>query len=738
MAPEADQGGTVRGLLIAVLVLLVLAAATLAARVGGPHSGLDAILAVTATFLDGLPAIALLASGIGLGRLARPIFRESTEPLALQAAVGLSLLLTIVHLLGMSGALGTSVGRTMAIVPCAIGLALGGHQFAAVLRPGARPEALPPAGEVSRTLHPWRFALLLAATPALGVLIAAACNPPGWLWSSEFGGFDALSYHLQLPREWLEMGHVWPVEPRRFPLYFSSCIESAFAYLGWMRGLGGSRATPGPDPAWLMSCQVFHAAFSLIAAWLVSRATAMLVRRHAQNSGTVDGRSGSLAPTIAGGLTLATPWTVVVGSLAYNEMPMVALLAGAMIMAMDSTITAARRGAIAGWLVGIACGVKPTALLFAGLPVGVILVLTTPRAQWRRVLVPATIAGLVALAPWLTRNALACGNPVFPYASSIFGLSHWGSWWQFDRFAKGHSFSGTLLERFQLLVLPEQGEPGSISEHRGMMHAQWGLFFPLTAVAVFIALVRKSRMVLLVTLGLALQIAEWLFTTHLQSRFLIPLIVPSAMLIGYAASVIERHGAWSRTLASAIALAAITAQSSMTAWIFVREQRGRPNALLVPGPGILSGEPWAAQLDSLTPDELQNTLRHASPEVWINLSLPRDAVIYLLGDSTPLYIDRPVVYNTTWDNSLFGEAIRTSPTHPETWNDRVIAHGISYVLLNTSELDRLARSRWLDSDVGSRSAMAWLERMAERVMDWPEQSRTLYRLIPSPPSGAGQ
>jgi hypothetical protein len=38
---------------------------------------------------------------------------------------------------------------------------------------------------------------------ACGTMLAAAMVPAGFLWSTEFGGYDALSYHLQVPREWL-------------------------------------------------------------------------------------------------------------------------------------------------------------------------------------------------------------------------------------------------------------------------------------------------------------------------------------------------------------------------------------------------------------------------------------------------------------------------------------------------------------------------------------------------------
>jgi hypothetical protein len=71
----------------------------------------------------------------------------------------------------------------------------------------------------------------------------------------------------------------------------------------------------------------------------------------------------ALPSAIAFGVTVTTPWTVVVGSLAYNETPMLLLAAGALIVAIDPGLSAWRKGLLAGILIGAACGVKPTALL---------------------------------------------------------------------------------------------------------------------------------------------------------------------------------------------------------------------------------------------------------------------------------------------------------------------------------------------------------------------------------------
>ena len=76
----------------------------------------------------------------------------------------------------------------------------------------------------------WLPPLSWAAAPALAVLLIAACSAPGWLWQTEFGGYDALSYHLQLPREWFIQGRIttptWNVYGG-----FPSFVEGAYLHL---------------------------------------------------------------------------------------------------------------------------------------------------------------------------------------------------------------------------------------------------------------------------------------------------------------------------------------------------------------------------------------------------------------------------------------------------------------------------------------------------------------------------
>jgi len=81
----------------------------------------------------------------------------------------------------------------------------------------------------------------LLGIPALALaMLVAACQPPGWLWDSEAGGYDALSYHLQLPQEWRANHALWPNTHNVFS-FLPSYVEAAFLHLAALSGLSLSR-----------------------------------------------------------------------------------------------------------------------------------------------------------------------------------------------------------------------------------------------------------------------------------------------------------------------------------------------------------------------------------------------------------------------------------------------------------------------------------------------------------------
>jgi hypothetical protein len=564
----------------------------------------------------------------------------------------------------------------------------------------------PPA--VSR-LDAWTLTLAaLAGALGLAVLLAGAVQPPGWLWQSEFGGFDVLSYHLQLPREWLALGRVVPLEHNVYS-FLPGYAEAAFYHLG---EIGGEGRLP-------YAAQALHAGLAAGSAAAVGLVTMAAAR--------AAGLSAEPAPgMIAGVLFLSVPWTAVTGSMAYNEMGVTLCFAGALLAALRPGLTPAARGGLAGFLVGVACGFKPTAIFLAAPVVGVALLVTTPRGRWPVMLASACVLGMATLGPWLIRNATAGGNPVFPYLRGVFGPAHWAPE-QFDRFADAHHFHGSVVDRVRLIVLPDRADPARPGEpvHRGMLHPQFGCVFPLALAAIgFLAWDRTTRRLgVMLAAGVALPALAWLALTHVQARFLVPVLVTACPAVGlFAAS----GGGPARARAAAVATLAVAGLSVLN---FSRQREGEPNRALVGGVGLFDGGLAREALEGASPQERRQILEALGPEGFTGL-LPEigPGAVYLLGDSTPLHFRPAPLYHTTYDASPLGGLIRERPGDPSAWAEGLRRRGVRLVLWNAAEIDRLQRLGWHDPLVTNGAVSAFLREHADPVREWSEQGRMLVRL----------
>ncbi len=763
---------TARQFLIPLAVGAFAVAVAVIAGLGTNSTAADGAISVAAHLISSWSALAYILAAIGIGRLGARLYIGARNPLAIQAALGLGLMLTLSHAIGWAGVLWGLSGRLVAIAPLVAGIALLVHQAASAANAAER-GGPPGEGSLSRsTLARWLARgsgvdpLVLIVAPGVALLLVAACQPPGWLWATEFGGYDALSYHLQLPQEWFEAGRITPLRHNVYS-YLPGYVEAAFLHMAVATG-----APPFPDPGAIgagllafdgqgaVSAQVLHAFTAILAAAISGTLARGLVAGRAETAAPADSERGRLAFVAASGLVLLTPWTVVVGSLAYNEMAALAMFAGAMVAALDRSIPAGRRGALAGLLVACACSAKPTAVLFAGPPVAVALFGSLPAREWARAAIPGALVALAALLPWMVRNWLAGGNPVFPFATGIFGTAHW-TVEQASRYAAAHGFDGTLADRLALLILEEPLKPGepalASTRHRGALHPQYFAFFPLVLAAALSCLRRAGSPPLrpagLLLVGLLAQVAAWLFATHLQARFLLPLLVPGAALIGIRLAAIAE---WRVPIGAvrAVAAVALAAQLAASLVIFSREQQGAPNGSLTAGPGYFSGSLFAVGMRGTDVEDRQRAMQNAPITAYVNLLLGETPAfqfqgtvpgsVYLLGDSTPFYYSVPVLYHTTYDASPLGEAIRNNPLDPEAWTRELRARGVSYVLYAPTEVARLRASGWYDPLVTHDAIDAWLSTYSMRVHDWPGELRILCQLrevpprpgAPSPPPGA--
>jgi hypothetical protein len=459
---------------------------------------------------------------------------------------------------------------------------------------------------------------------------------------------------------------------------------------------------------------------------------------------------------------LSTPWVTVVGSLAYNELAVTALLATGLLACLETGLTPMQRAIAAGLCAGLATSAKPTAALMAAPVLGIFLLAGVPARQWARVVIVGSVAGLAAVAPWVVRNWVACGNPVFPFATSIFGSAHWTEE-QVARYGAAHAFNaaeggGRLARLF--------------SSRYGVFHHQWAILFPLAAAALVAAMASRRTRSAAMLLGAAMltQLIGWMFFTHLQVRFLLPLMAPGAIAIGLAASLIPQRSdvvaAARRPIALLARLAAIAAPLSLAVWSALnffgqnadmrREGSilpGAPNALLVTGIAGFTGQAFFADLGAAPEAERERFLREEVPPApYLNWILKPGEAVYLLGGATPLYLlpaggNGAVVYHTTWDRSPLGDAVRRFPGDEAAWTRAIVESSaerggarIAYVLVEFDELERLSqRDAWYDPVVTPELVRQWLSKEGEAVRSWPGRAggTVLFRMK-SPPAPGGE
>lgn len=665
-----------RAALWGVWIAALLPTVAVAASIGGPQGPGLALVVVVEIFLrTAWPAAVLLLGALGLGRWLTRVPGLGRIRSGAPAA-GLGAMLVVLMILGPLGWLGFWIVAAV----CAVGIA------GLVLRPRRSGARRGPPG--------W----LWAGLPGLALLLAASANPPGALWSSEYGAYDALSYHLQLPREWMLNGHTRPLEHNVYS-FLPGAFEAAFTAMGYLTRPQGDDPLAGEG--WRLLCAHWlHAGVAILGAGMVAR----LGGRLASAAGL--GRSARrIASAVGGGLVLCTPWTIVVGSIAYNEMGVMAIGAGAMLTACRRDRTPGVQAALVGALVGIACLVKPTALFMVGIPAGVLLLRFLPIRAWGRVVLIGSIAGVLALSPWLVRNAAACGNPVFPFATGVFGTGHWTAE-QGERWARAHTPEGSVLDRLRLAGWTDRTtEPGTnpVARWRGVTNPQWLALFPAAcaAGAVLLVGVRRRRIALGLLIALGGQLAAWLLLTHLQSRFLIPCLLTAAPLVGIAAGAVRTP----RFAGAGAGLLLCLIQATAAWVIFARERAGMPNALLLAGPGAFLGEGYTRELGE------------ALPTAFVNHELPAGAVVVLVGGATPLYYRHPVRYATAWDRSTLLDL-----------EDHLGATdtGAAFVLVDFAELARLRSSGYLDPGITPDQLERVLGRL-EAVRDWPASGVRLYR-----------
>lgn len=237
---------------------------------------------------------------------------------------------------------------------------------------------------------------------------------------------------------------------------------------------------------------------------------------------------------------------------------------------------------------------------------------------------------LIAVGPWLMKNWVETGNPVYPLLWSVFGGRDWGAALN-AQWRAAHSSSNYQVMTFfrDLADLAVRSNWQSL------------LVFGFAPFALF----RRGSKEVWVLWGFAAYlVGAWWLLTHRIDRFWLPLLPVVAVLAGAGVTWIEgsRHGADSGS----------TATRSVLIW---RSVAGTVFAvatvfnLSVVTSG-LSGPPnYLADLDAAA--RVVQTPNLA----LLNEMLPADAKVLLVGEAEIFDARFTVIYNTVFDRNIFQE-----------------------------------------------------------------------------------
>ncbi|MEE8169987.1 MAG: glycosyltransferase family 39 protein, partial [Phycisphaerae bacterium] len=359
-------------------------------------AGMYSIHALLIIMLDGAWAVFILlaAAGLGYGLTRRLI--PPTEPAAVRVILASVLGVGALALLVLGGGVLGWMSRRLWIAATVIPIVIGAVMLLRDQRASMSIARTAPAQTDGAN---WNW-LWLAASPFLCAALIAACLPPGVLWRAEGNGYDVLEYHLAVPKEYLLHGRI---EHLPHNIYAGFPFNAEMLYL-----LGMILRGSALEALYIAKLtNVLLAALAVAAVWCAARPF------------------GRAAGVVAGVAIAACPALCYLSGIAYVENGLLAMTAAALACLIRLRLDARhalRWAALAGAFAGLACGFKYTAAPMAALPIVIGCAVAARGAGRKRIgcLSLGLLMTGLTFSPWLIKNAVATGNPVFPLARGVF------------------------------------------------------------------------------------------------------------------------------------------------------------------------------------------------------------------------------------------------------------------------------------------------------------------------------
>ena len=375
--------------------------------------------------------IAAFAGGSILIRLLRPAELPPAEDAVYRFALGLGVTSYAMLALGLSGLLLPWAAVLVIAVP--VVLARGDLMTAAgILRRLARLHKPGPAGPMLAAGIVWAIVVLVAA-------VAPEVS------------YDSTSYHLGLPRVWIDAGRMVDV-PEQLQSYYYLAAEMNFTL---------AMLLAGPAAAKLLS--FLSLALAVAAVYVVARSM-----------------FSSRAAAVAAALFATTPAIAWQGTTTYVDVSATLYVFLGSAAALRATRSGdARLAILAGALLGLAVATKLTALLAVApiLAFVAVRMLLPDAARGRRAAVVAAsgLAFAAALAPWPILRYIQTGNPVFPLLNGIFRSPLWpqidvvsNPAYSLDRFGLGKDPAAILATPLALSYAAERFDDAALGAGFGI------------------------------------------------------------------------------------------------------------------------------------------------------------------------------------------------------------------------------------------------------------------------------
>ena len=573
----------------------------------------------------------------------------TVETWAFAAGLGMATLWTLAFLLGAAGWLNGWTAWGLVLVGCAgfvvdVSPTRKRGRNAPAPHTGSGAIDATPASLARRAHDLWP---LLATLPFLALLPPAATLPAT--------DFDVKEYHLEAAKEFFIAGRVTHLPHNvytDFPLGTETVLLLGMTLAGdWRAGaLAGQATLAGFVP-------------------LAGLATYCAGRR----------LFGSAAGVWAAVIFLTSPWAVRFAAHPLAEGGLTAFLA---LTLLAGTIAVRRRrspsvrpAVLLGLCAGAAFACKYPAAVQAVIPAGLAVAAgwrTGGRATGKK-LAAFAAATLVFAGPWLVRNLLNTGNPVFPLLWSVFG----GEGWDAATDARWRAVHGP--PEFAPSRLPHwfAGPLGADLHHTVLVPA----FVPL---AFLHRRTRRVGWVFGLTAGL---LVAWYALTHRIDRFWAPLLPALAVLAGAGAT-------WCfPPRAAGLNPAAPRARADAWRWV-------RGGLLAVAAAYNLAAAvtfavplPPTADLSDATAVAVETT----APLIdTLNDRPGPNAVVLLVGEAQVFDGRFTPRYRTTWDGSPLPDLAAVPPDEARAW---LADRGVTHVAVNWGEVLRYRRTYGFDERV---------------------------------------